>query len=193
MKYIDYVQLSPIEKFTYKLSSFFKAIPGALAGFFSAIGKFLKSFVQGIGNFFKDYATYFKTGGPMTKLSYVVMGAGCLAYGQVVKGIIFLLDDLEVTRKKIMSAVTDSDNKVIYDEENKPGISNLLMIYSSMTNMSIKEAEEKFKDYNYGNFKKEVADSVINRLHSFFKHLKIPHIISTKNCRLHCLKIVVSN
>ena len=78
------------------------------------------------------------------------------------KGIIFLLDDLEVTRKKIMSAVTDSDNKVIYDEENKPGISNLLMIYSSMTNMSIKEAEEKFKDYNYGNFKKEVADSVIN-------------------------------
>ena len=59
MKYIDYVQLSPIEKFTYKLSSFFKAIPGALAGFFSAIGKFLKSFVQGIGNFFKDYATYF--------------------------------------------------------------------------------------------------------------------------------------
>ena len=94
MKYIDYVQLSPIEKFTYKLSSFFKAIPGALAGFFSAIGKFLKSFVQGIGNFFKDYATYFKTGGPMTKLSYVVMGAGCLAYGQVVKGIIFLLAEI---------------------------------------------------------------------------------------------------
>ncbi len=78
------------------------------------------------------------------------------------KGIIFLLDDLEVTRKKIMSAVTDSDNKVIYDEENKPGISNLLMIYSSMTNMSIKEAEEKFKDYNYGNFKKEVAEAIIN-------------------------------
>lgn len=94
MKYIDYVQLSPIEKLTYKISSFFKAIPGALSSFFSAIGKFLKSFVQGIGNFFKDYAAYFKTGGPMTKLSYLVMGSGCIAYGQVVKGIIFLLAEI---------------------------------------------------------------------------------------------------
>ena len=94
MKYIDYVQLSPIEKLTYNLGNFFKAIPGALAGFFSAIGKFLKSFIHGIGEFFKDYAAYFKTGGLMTKLSYVIMGAGCVAYGQVVKGIIFFLAEI---------------------------------------------------------------------------------------------------
>lgn len=77
------------------------------------------------------------------------------------KGILFLLDEEEVLRKKIMAAVTDSDNKVYYDVEAKPGISNLLTIYSCLSNMEIKEVEEKFKDSNYGNLKKEVADLVI--------------------------------
>lgn len=76
------------------------------------------------------------------------------------KGVILLLDDEKVIRKKIMSAVTDSENKVYYDRENKPGISNLLTIYSSLKNISIEEAENYFKDYNYGNLKKEVADLV---------------------------------
>ena len=80
------------------------------------------------------------------------------------KGIIYLLDDEEVVRKKIMSAVTDSEGKVYFDEENKPGISNLLTIYSYFKNISIKQAEEYFKDYNYGNLKKEVADIVIENL-----------------------------
>ena len=80
------------------------------------------------------------------------------------KGIIFLLDSEEVIRKKIMSAVTDSDNKVYYDTENKPGISNLLTIYSALSNMEIKEVEEKFSDSNYGNLKKEVADLVVETL-----------------------------
>jgi len=77
------------------------------------------------------------------------------------KGVILLLDDEKTIRKKIMSAVTDSESKVYYDKENKPGISNLLTIYSSLKNISIKEAEEYFKDYNYGNLKKEVADLVV--------------------------------
>ena len=80
------------------------------------------------------------------------------------KGIIYLLDDEETIRKKIMSAVTDSEGKVYYDENNKPGISNLLTIYSYFKNISIKEAEEYFKDYNYGNLKKEVADIVVENL-----------------------------
>ena len=50
-----------------------------------------------------------------------------------------------------MSVVTDSEEKVYFDEENKPGISNLLTIYSALKNISIKETEEYFKDYNYGN------------------------------------------
>lgn len=80
------------------------------------------------------------------------------------KGLIFLLDSEDVIRKKIMSAVTDSDNKVYYDVENKPGISNLLTIYSALSNESIKEVEEKFKDSNYGNLKKCVADLVVDKL-----------------------------
>ena len=80
------------------------------------------------------------------------------------KGIIYLLDDETTIRKKIMSAVTDSEGKVYYDENNKPGISNLLTIYSYFKNISIKETEEYFKEYNYGNLKKEVADIVVENL-----------------------------
>lgn len=80
------------------------------------------------------------------------------------KGVILLLDDEKTIRKKIMSAVTDSESKVYYDKENKPGVSNLLTIYSSLKNISIKETEEHFKDYNYGNLKKEVADLVVEVL-----------------------------
>jgi len=80
------------------------------------------------------------------------------------KGVILLLDEEKIVRKKIMSAVTDSENKVYYDVENKPGISNLLTIYSSLKNITIKETEEHFKDYNYGNLKKEVADVVVETL-----------------------------
>ena len=80
------------------------------------------------------------------------------------KGSILLLDSEDVIRKKIMSAVTDSDNKVYYDMENKPGISNLLTIYSALSNKTIKEVEELFKEYNYGNLKKEVANIVVATL-----------------------------
>lgn len=80
------------------------------------------------------------------------------------KGVILLLDDEKVIRKKIMSAVTDSEGKVYYDIINKPGISNLLTIYSSLKNISIEDAEEYFKDYNYGNLKREVADLVVEVL-----------------------------
>ena len=62
------------------------------------------------------------------------------------KGVILLLDDEKTIRKKIMSAVTDSDNKIYYDKDNKPGVSNLLTIYSSLKNISIEEAEDYFKD-----------------------------------------------
>ena len=80
------------------------------------------------------------------------------------KGNIYLLDDETTIRKKIMSAVTDSDGFVKYDPENKPGISNLLTIYASLKDINIKEAEEHFKDYNYGSLKKEVADIVVEKL-----------------------------
>ncbi len=80
------------------------------------------------------------------------------------KGCIYLLDDPKKARKKIMSAQTDSVNEVNFDPENQPGISNLLTIYASLTNISIKDADLKFKDYRYGDFKKEVAEEVVKLL-----------------------------
>ena len=80
------------------------------------------------------------------------------------KGVIVLLEDPEIARKKIMSAVTDSDMEVRYDPENKPGISNLLVIYSSLKDISISDAEKEFNGKNYGEFKRSVADCVVDFL-----------------------------
>ena len=80
------------------------------------------------------------------------------------KGTILLLDSEKDIRKKIMSAVTDSDSKVYYDPENKPGVSNLLTIYAAVTNNNLDDVCDKFKDYNYGSLKKEVADVVVDRI-----------------------------
>lgn len=79
-------------------------------------------------------------------------------------GVIRLLDDPEIIRKKIMKATTDSESIVRFDEENKPGISNLINIYSALANKSIDEIENEFKDANYGTFKKCVCDVVIEEL-----------------------------
>lgn len=76
------------------------------------------------------------------------------------KGTIFILDDVEITKKKIMSACTDSEGKIYFDEDNKPGISNLLSIVAVIDNLSIEEVSEKYKDYTYKDFKIEVADKV---------------------------------
>jgi len=59
-----------------------------------------------------------------------------------------------------MSAVTDLECEVRYDKENKPGISNLLTIYSCLKDITIEEAEKEFIGCNYGTFKKAVADVV---------------------------------
>ena len=80
------------------------------------------------------------------------------------KGVIRLLDDINVVRKKIMSATTDSEMKVIFDRDNKPGISNLINIYSSLTNKSVEEIEQEFIDSNYGSFKTKVADVVVEEI-----------------------------
>lgn len=76
------------------------------------------------------------------------------------KGIIYLLDDVKQARKKIMGATTDSEMIVKYDVVNKPGISNLINIYSSLTGKAIEEVENIFSGKNYGEFKKCVADEV---------------------------------
>ena len=78
------------------------------------------------------------------------------------KGTIFMLDDIEITKKKIMSACTDSEGKIYFDEDNKPGISNLLSIIAVIDDLSIEDVSKKYKDYTYNDFKTEVADKVID-------------------------------
>lgn len=83
------------------------------------------------------------------------------------KGDIFLKDDFNIIRKKVMSAKTDLLAKVHYDPINQPGISNLLTIYASLANESIEEAEKRFSASLYGDFKKAVADKIIEELTPF--------------------------
>ena len=79
-------------------------------------------------------------------------------------GVISLFDDLNTIRKKIMSATTDSEMQIVYNEEEKPGISNLINIVSALTDKSTKEVEEIFVGKNYGEFKKYVADIVVEKI-----------------------------
>ncbi|HJE00984.1 tryptophan--tRNA ligase [Staphylococcus auricularis] len=83
------------------------------------------------------------------------------------KNYISLLEDPAAASKKIKSAVTDSDGEVKYDVENKPGVSNLLSIYSSLTDESVSDLEAKYKDSNYGEFKNDLAEVVKSFLTDF--------------------------
>ena len=75
------------------------------------------------------------------------------------KGTIYLLDDIEISKKKIMKALTDSENAFYYDPENKPGLSNLINIYSALSGQVIEEVVEQYKDSeNYGVFKRALCD-----------------------------------
>ncbi|WP_434414346.1 tryptophan--tRNA ligase [symbiont of Argiope bruennichi] len=85
------------------------------------------------------------------------------------KNTIFLLDNPEVAKKKILKSVTDSENKIFYDEIKKPGISNLIAIYCALENIEIKVCEEKYLDKSYGEFKNDVANIVKNFLTNFQK------------------------
>ena len=76
------------------------------------------------------------------------------------KGDIYLKDEPAVIRKKIMSAVTDMEAHVHYDPEKQPGISNLMVIMSSLNGKSFEEIEKEFEGKGYGDFKRAVADVV---------------------------------
>ena len=78
--------------------------------------------------------------------------------------VIFLEDEPEVILKKFKKAVTDSENKVRFDLENKPGVSNLMQIYSAITGKKMDEIENEFDGKGYGDFKMTVANAVIDKL-----------------------------
>jgi len=76
-------------------------------------------------------------------------------------GIIEMLEDPAVSAKKIRSAVTDSGSEVRFDEQEKPGISNLLTIYSALTGRAIPDLEKEYDGRGYGDFKNDLADVVV--------------------------------
>ncbi|MDY0211066.1 MAG: tryptophan--tRNA ligase [Acholeplasma sp.] len=80
------------------------------------------------------------------------------------KGVIYILDDLNAIKNKIKSAVTDSDTQIRYDLSEKPGISNLLSIYSIISGKSIPTLEKDYADANYAVFKSDLANKLADYL-----------------------------
>ncbi|WP_079508100.1 tryptophan--tRNA ligase [Mesobacillus jeotgali] len=78
------------------------------------------------------------------------------------KAFISMLDDPKQIEKKIKSAVTDSEGIVKFDKENKPGVSNLLSIYSILTGKSVADIEKEYEGKGYGDFKANLAKVVVD-------------------------------
>ncbi len=91
---LEYLKLSKWNKFVYRLVSFFRSIPKGIAGFFLNIWEFLKKIGLGIATECKDIWTTFVNGDWKTKLSFLIMGFGNIARGQVLRGILFLLFEI---------------------------------------------------------------------------------------------------
>ena len=81
-----------------------------------------------------------------------------------INGTIYFNDEKDNILKKFKSSVTDSENIVRYDLENKPGISNLIEIYAAVNGKEISETEKEFENSQYGEFKIAVAETVIDYL-----------------------------
>ncbi|MEV7472009.1 tryptophan--tRNA ligase [Streptomyces kronopolitis] len=78
------------------------------------------------------------------------------------KGIVDLLDDPKVTAKKVKSAVTDTDTVIRFDREAKPGVSNLLMILSTLTGTSVPDLERSYEGKMYGALKTDLAEVMVD-------------------------------
>ena len=79
-------------------------------------------------------------------------------------GFVAIMDDPSVIMKKFKRAVTDSDTFIAFDPENKPGVSNLMTIYSAVTGKSFAEIESEFAGQGYGAFKPAVGEAVVETL-----------------------------
>ncbi len=88
---MEYLKLSKFKKFLYRFVSFFTSIPKRIWNGICGIGRFFKNFGLAIGREATDIVTTFIHGDWKTKLSYLVMGFGCLARGQILRGVLFLL------------------------------------------------------------------------------------------------------
>ena len=86
---------------------------------------------------------------------------------------ISVLDDASTITKKIMRAKTDSENRIYYDVTHKPGISNLITIYSGFSNLTIEETLKKVANLDYGSFKKQLSSLLVSKLTPIQERFKI--------------------
>jgi len=123
--------------------------------------KFGQTFVEPKVKLAKEGAKIMSLTNPKKKMSKSIP-QGCL----------YLFDEPEIIKKKIMSAVTDLEKQVKYDPIKKPGISNLLTIYSLFSEKPVKDIEKKFKGQGYAKFKEKLADLLIKELEPLRKKRK---------------------
>ncbi|MCR5053912.1 MAG: tryptophan--tRNA ligase [Lachnospiraceae bacterium] len=101
-------------------------------------------------------------------------------------GAVMLLDDKDTIIRKFKRAVTDSDTVVRYDKENKPGVSNLMEIYSTITGKSYADIESEFSGKGYGDFKLAVGETVAEELAPIQKRYN--EYLSDKEYLNNCIK-----
>ncbi|MBF6438766.1 tryptophan--tRNA ligase [Nocardia cyriacigeorgica] len=114
--------------------------------------RFKKTFVVPEAHIVKGTAKIYDLQDPTAKMSKSAASDA---------GLINLLDDPKVTAKKIRSAVTDTEREIRYDPEAKPGVSNLLVILSSLTETPIVTLEKDYAGKGYGDLKSDVADALV--------------------------------
>ncbi len=118
-------------------------------------GQYGKTFTIPEGYILKAGAKIYDLADPTSKMSKSAQSQG---------GLIEILDTPEANAKKIKSAVTDTGREIHFDSSQKPGISNLLTIFSALTGRAIPEIEDEFVGKGYGDFKGAVAEVVVEYL-----------------------------
>lgn len=114
-----------------------------------------KTFVVPDGRFLKEGARIMALDDPTQKMS---------KSAENIHSRISLLDDPAKIKKSIMKATTDSEGVIRFDVENKPGISNLMNIYSVLAGVSLEQIEKDYEGKGYGDFKKDLVEIVVNAL-----------------------------
>lgn len=117
--------------------------------------KYGKTFVVPEGRFRKEGARIMSLDDPSSKMSKSAENP---------LSRISLLDDEKTIKKAIMRATTDSEGAIYYDLENKPGISNLLNIYSSFSGMPVEDIVTRYEGRGYGDFKKDLVEVTVDAL-----------------------------
>ena len=121
-----------------------------LAGRFNS--RFGETFVMPEAVILKETARIYDLQEPTAKMSKSASSEA---------GVVWMMDEPSVTAKKIRSAVTDAAREVRFDRGEKPGIANLLTIYSVLAGKTIPALEEEYAGRGYGDLKKDLADVVV--------------------------------